>query len=352
MRSEATSPMNYLSYLERRLYEGANYRLRTLAKGRFASKCRPTSITMLMTERCNARCIHCDIWKNRGKEDGATSEQWKTLLKDLRTWLGPVQIVFTGGEALLNPSTIDLVRYGSSIGLFVELLSHGFWKDQNKIEMLANARPARITISLDGIGAVHNVVRGREEFFDRTERTIHTLMRMRQTLNSDLSIRLKTVIMRQNLTDVPKVAHFAQRLGLEVFYQPIEQNYNTEEDADWFSHSDTWPNDIQQATEVVRELKQLKAAGLPIVNSVAQLDAMISYFGDPSALRVAVQGHAAHEKQLCCSALTMLQIQANGDVTTCAAMASVGNIRQQSIRTIWEARPQWWESGCCLERRQ
>ncbi|HET8670202.1 MAG TPA: radical SAM protein [Candidatus Saccharimonadales bacterium] len=343
--------MSNLNYLRRRIYEGASYRLRSIAHGRWASHCRPTSITLLMTERCNARCVHCDIWKNRGQENRPTSLQWQTLLNDLRSWLGPVQVVFSGGEALLNPSTIDLVRYASSIGLFAELLTHGFWADQKKIEMLAAARAGRVTISLDGVGPVHDTVRGRGGFFDRTEQTIQTLLRMRRTLNSDLIIRLKTVIMKQNLADVCNVAHFAKSYGVEVFYQPIEQNYNTVEDPFWFHHSNTWPVDHESAIAVVRELKRLKSIGFPIVNSERQLDAMIVYFKDPAMHRVAVQAHAAHEKELACSALTTLQIQANGDVTTCAAMAPIGNIKAQPIREIWRTRPRWWESGCCLERR-
>jgi MoaA/NifB/PqqE/SkfB family radical SAM enzyme len=343
--------MTSLDNVRRRLYLGANYRLRTFANGRWASQCRPTSIALLLSERCNARCIHCDIWKNRGKEDRPSREQWQTLLNDLRVWLGPVHVVFSGGEAMLNPLTIELVQYASSRGLFVELLTHGFWEDQKKIEKLVVAKPARVTISLDGVGAVHNVVRGREGFFDKTAKTIQTLLRMRKALASPLRIRLKTVIMRQNVNDVCNVARFAQRNDLEVFYQPIEQNYNTVEDQLWFQHSETWPSDTQKVVGVVQELKQLKLDGLPIVNSQRQLDAMIPYFQDPAKHRVAVQAHAAHEKRLSCSALITLQIQANGDVTTCAAMPSFANIEHGSIREIWNARPRWWESGCCLDRR-
>lgn len=343
--------MTSVNYLRRRVYEGANYRLRTFANGRWASHCRPTSIALLMTERCNARCIHCDIWKNRGKEDRPSREQWQTLLDDLRVWLGPVQVTFSGGEALLNRLTIELVQYASSRRLFVELLTHGFWEDQKKIEMLVAARPARVTISLDGVGAIHNTVRGREGFFDKTAKTIETLLRMRKTSASPLTIRLKTVIMKQNLTDVCNVARFAQRHNLEVFYQPIEQTYNTIEDRLWFQHSETWPDDIPKAVGVVQELRQLKLGGFPIVNSEKQLDAMIPYFQDPATHRVSVQAHQAHEKKLSCSALTTLQVQANGDVTICAAMPSIGNFKDSPIREIWNHRPRWWESGCCLERR-
>src|SRR5262249_43933863 len=164
-----------------------------------------------MTERCNARCIHCDIWKNRGPEDRPAFDDWKGVLRDLRRWLGPVQVVLTGGEALLNPDTLTLLAYGSSIGLFIEILSHGYWPDQSKIEALAMARPARVTISLDGIGETHSLVRGRRDFAGRTGQTIQTLRAMRQEHCPEMSIRLKTVIMQQNLDDVCGLADFAAR---------------------------------------------------------------------------------------------------------------------------------------------
>src|SRR5215470_10199757 len=104
-----------LAYLYRRVHEGANYRLRTFAQGRFASHCRPTSVLFLLTELCNARCVHCDIWKNRGKEDSPSAEQWKSVLTELRDWLGPVQVVFTGGEALLKPFTAELAGHAHQL---------------------------------------------------------------------------------------------------------------------------------------------------------------------------------------------------------------------------------------------
>ncbi|MGZ8842673.1 MAG: radical SAM protein [Pyrinomonadaceae bacterium] len=335
----------------RRLYAGVNYRLRTFAAGSFTARCRPTSIALLMTERCNARCIHCDIWKNRGPEERPTLDQWKPVLSDLRQWLGPVQIVLTGGEALLNRDTLALAAHAGSLGLFVELLSHGYWEDQTKFEAISLAGVSRVTISFDGVGDTHSLIRGREDFAIRTSRTIQTLRQMRQTHSPEMSIRLKTVIMSQNLDDVCNVAWFAKLNGLEVFYQPIEQNYNTPEDSNWFEHSDTWPADSKKAVKVVTQLCELKKQGLPIANTLAQLELMIPYFAAPENSRVAVQSHTAHENQLLCSAMTTLQIQANGDVRACAAKGPIGNIKSQSIRRIWETRPSWWREGCCLEAR-
>src|SRR5215471_4164876 len=292
----------------KRAYEGVNYRLRTFAGGRLADHCRPTFVAVLLSERCNARSVHCDIWKNRGKEDSPTFEQWKGMLTELRRWLGPIQTTLTGGEAMLKPFAIDLVTHGVSIGLFMELLTHGYWPDQSKIEKLALANPWRVTVSLDGLGKTHSRIRGRENFFEMTSTTLRTLQRVRRENKLDFIILLKNVIMDRNLDEAHDVARFAQDGGMQVFYQPIEQNYNTPEDARWFESSENWPKDPAKAV-------------------------------------------AAVERRQSCTALTNLQIQSNGDVTTCTGQPPVGNVKTGSIRRIWETRPRVWEDGCCLQRR-
>ena len=56
--------------------------------------------------------------------------------------------------------------------------------------------------------------------------------------------------MEHNLHDVSEMARYARAHDLEVFYQPIEQNYNTPEDPTWFQHSDNWPRDRERAGKI------------------------------------------------------------------------------------------------------
>jgi MoaA/NifB/PqqE/SkfB family radical SAM enzyme len=337
--------------VRRRTYMAANYRLRTIAGGRWADHCRPTDIGFLMTNLCNAKCVHCDIWKNKGKDDTPTVEQYKETLSEMREWLGPVHVFFSGGEALLRPYVPELLAHAAGIGLFAEVLTHGYWDDQSKIEKVAQANPARVTVSLDGIGEAHTKIRGKEKFFEKTTRTLDTLKRIRAEHRLGYAVRLKTVIMEHNLHDVANVARYASENGFEVFYQAVEQNYNTPEDPRWFETSENWPRNTERAVDAVRELIELKKQGLPVRNSFQQLDTMIPYFRNPDAMRVSVQQHTAHLKHAICSALTSIQVMPNGDVLTCFGMPSVGNIRTQSIREIWANRPQWWKGGCCHEKR-
>jgi len=337
--------------LYKRIYEAWNYRLRNVADGHWAGYCRPTSIVFLLTERCNAKCLHCDIWKNTGREDSPQAEQWKQVVSDLRRWLGPVQIVFSGGEALMKPFTTDLAAHAVSEGLFLEVLTHGYWEDQSKIERLARTKLWKVTISLDGLGDTHTLVRGRPKFWERTLRSIETLQRIQKDERLNYTIRLKTVIMSHNLHEATEIARFGNVEGMEVFYQAIEQNYNTPDDANWYLNSENWPKDPALAVATVEKLIELKRQGHRIANSHQQLEAMVSYFRDPAASRVAIMTHNAHEARRSCSALTTLQLQANGDVTVCTGADRIGNVKQQPIREMWEKRPKLWESGCCLEKR-
>jgi MoaA/NifB/PqqE/SkfB family radical SAM enzyme len=328
--------------------DAINWRLRTFNHGRWAGYCRPSAVVIVLTMRCTAHCVHCDIWKRRGREeDLATLDDWKRFLSDVRGWLGRAQVVITGGEALLNPHAAKLLAHGSSLGLRMELLTHGYWRDKAKIEEAARARPWRFTVSMDGVGAAHSLVRGREDFWEKASGSVNMLMRLRKEERLGYAIRLKTVIMEHNLHDACNVARFAAANGLEVLYQPIEQNYDTPQDAEWFKHSANWPRDPEKAVSVVHELIDLKRQGLPICNNMGELEMMVPYFRDPERSQAAVQLHAGPGDSPVCCALTTLQMEPNGDAGACFVKPPIGNIKTASIRAIWNNRPRWWESGCC-----
>ncbi|RIK77550.1 MAG: hypothetical protein DCC67_12550 [Planctomycetota bacterium] len=339
------------NWLRKRCRDAVSYRLRTWGDGRWASYCRPTWISFLITERCNARCVHCNIWQNRGPEDSPTFEQWCAALLDLRRWLGPMHVCITGGEALLKPFTPELVAYGSSLGAFVEVLTHGYWKDQSRIERLALANPWRITVSLDGVDETHDEVRGREGFVRYTRKTLETLLALRRARRLRFSIRLKTVVMARNLHALEELAEFATQDGVDILFQPIERNYNSPDDPHWYLHSANWPQDPAAAVRSIERLIELKRDGRAIANTVAELRVMQSYFLDPEGWQVSVKTHTSHERRAACTALNLFQAQSNGDVRVCCCRDPVGNIKTARPRDIWRNRPHWWADGCCMDSR-
>jgi MoaA/NifB/PqqE/SkfB family radical SAM enzyme len=83
------------------------------------------------------------------------------------------------------------------------------------------------------------------------------------------------------------------------------------------------------------------------------MEAMIPYFQNPDAMRVAVQSHTAHLLHPVCSALSNIQILPNGDVLACYGIPPIGNIRTTPIREIWHNRSAWWLLyGAALHHRR
>jgi len=177
------------------------------------------------------------------------------------------------------------------------------------------------------------------------------LKRWRKEGHLKFVVRLKTVIMQQNLGGAGEVARFAREHDFEVFYQPVERNYNTPHVPNWYQTSANWPTDSARCRTVIEELLRMQDDGYPIANSRTQLRRMIEYFEDPQRLMVRTEAHAAHEAKASCASLTTLQVQPNGEVVTCTAMPPIGNISDTPIRQLWRTRPPWWLGGCCMGAR-
>ena len=310
----------------------------------------PSTFVIRVTDRCPLRCVHCTDWSADSAGE-LTTGQWIDILDDIARWPGRCHTILTGGEPLQRDDLDQLARHASRRGLTCTVFTHGGNLGVARLARLVDAGVRCLRVSLDGIGETHSRIRGREKFWERTSRSIETLRRLRRERDLRYTVRLKHVIMAHNLTDTIEVARLANQEGFHVFYQPIEQNYNTPEDPQWFLHNDNWPKDTAQAARNVRELIRLKREGWHIANSYAQLEAMIPYFENPDAHRVAVMSHAAHEARRSCTALVHMQFQANGDVVACSGVPPIGNIKRTPIREIWKNRPRYWESGCCLEKR-
>ncbi|HEY7889390.1 MAG TPA: radical SAM protein [Steroidobacteraceae bacterium] len=117
-------------------------------------------MTLLLSERCNSRCITCDYWRHgRADLDLASVRE---LLPSLRR-LGTATVVLSGGEPLVNREWADIASLLAAEGLEVWLLTSG-------LSLAKHARRAgqlfrSITVSLDGTDpATYAAIRGVDAF--------------------------------------------------------------------------------------------------------------------------------------------------------------------------------------------
>src|SRR3954462_87425 len=81
-------------------------------------------VILMPHSACNCRCVMCDIWKGNKNLRQLTEEDVQGLLSSLKKF-GTRQIVFSGGEALLNPNFFQLCRMLKKEKMHITLLSTG-----------------------------------------------------------------------------------------------------------------------------------------------------------------------------------------------------------------------------------
>lgn len=173
---------------------------------------RPLSVACILTNRCNFRCVYCDIPDHADKE--MSTAQWKNGLTELAA-AGLLRASFSGGEALLRPDALEIIAHARTLGLSTSLNSNG-WLTDAQLDQLAPLLDV-LMVSIDGPKAEHDAARRKP---GSQQRALAVLQRARQLGVATTSI---TVLTPANLHVVEPVLELAKQHGFWAYFQPAYQ---------------------------------------------------------------------------------------------------------------------------------
>ncbi len=167
----------------------------------------PTSAFLSVTMLCNSRCIHCDIWKNRGM-DFLPVDIYKKLPSTLQ------MVDITGGEPFLRNDIPEIVRVIRSTCPKTRVLitTNGFLpaKIKKYIGAIVAADPhIALRLSLDGWGKTHEKVRGIPHAF---EKVMETIAIVKEAGVKDIGLTF--TLMKINQHELKKVYDYCRKQGL------------------------------------------------------------------------------------------------------------------------------------------
>lgn len=162
-----------------------------------------------VTHRCNARCVMCNIWKG-DTPDRLAPEHMRKLPVGLRT------INLSGGEPFLRDDLVEFVRQvrEQCPQAVITISTNAFLPDRiaEKVPELRRIDPdIRLAVSLDGLAAAHDRIRGVPGAYDRARGLIDRLAG-----DGYCGLRLSMTLSRENLDQLTDVAMLADELGLEL----------------------------------------------------------------------------------------------------------------------------------------
>ncbi len=178
----------------------------------------PTLGTLLVTYRCNLRCRVCDLPRRaldrrRRGETELDTRAYEAVLRDMKA-IGVAGVGASGGEPMLRGDLLDLLAYGTRLGLHMHLNSDGF-RVSETARALVRTGIRSANISLDGATAeVHDRARRRAGAFEDAVGALTGLARARRSPRS-LKLTAVCVLTSENLEDVEDIARTAFEAGAD-----------------------------------------------------------------------------------------------------------------------------------------
>ena len=87
-----------------------------------SSFAKPELFYLKLTNHCNFKCKHCDIWKNKDTKD-LTLDDWSKAIKNLKNFCH--EITISGGEPLLYPNFWGIITLLQKQGIKINLNTNG-----------------------------------------------------------------------------------------------------------------------------------------------------------------------------------------------------------------------------------
>ncbi|WP_424006841.1 TIGR04053 family radical SAM/SPASM domain-containing protein [Haloferax denitrificans] len=171
---------------------------------------RPFVLIWEVTQACDLACDHCRADATPARHpDELTSAEGTRLLEQAREF-GPGQlVVLSGGDPLARPDLVDLVEYGTDLGLRMTLTPSGTSSlTPETVADLADAGVRRMALSLDGATAAsHDAFRGEDGSFDQT------VAAARAAREAGLPLQINTTVCAETVDELPALCDLVADLG-------------------------------------------------------------------------------------------------------------------------------------------
>jgi MoaA/NifB/PqqE/SkfB family radical SAM enzyme len=107
---------------------------------------KPLQCSLYVTDRCNLDCAYCTEYDNSRPHPSIDDlKKWVRKIREL----GTMRIALVGGEPLIHPDIVELVRYCRELGFATSLTTNGFLLTRNLVAQLEEAGLQVMQISVD-----------------------------------------------------------------------------------------------------------------------------------------------------------------------------------------------------------
>ncbi len=256
---------------------------------------RPLTIEWDMTYRCPCSCVHC-YQRNNNVEKELTRDEIFSVIDDLNL-LGAFEYKISGGDPLVRKDIFEILSYLSNKQVKIIFYTSGFFMNEENCKKLAETGITCVETTLLGLDSMtHDHLSNCKGAFNQIIYGVKLLSHL------NIPVRIKFMLLHQNFNQMEHINKLAEELSLNIDPVPFL----------WCVH------------------KESEDTILPFRLTFEEQKEYFSKYPIVPVKKSFVSCNAGKYK---------LAISPDGHVKACGAYTdeySVGNLRLQNIKEIWQ----------------
>ena len=250
------------------------------------------------------------------------------VIDALQSWVTDYQLEmspsfhFTGGEPFLHEDLMDILAYVGERKCTTALMSNGILITGDIARQLKQLGVSEVQVSMDGMEAVHDDIRGKGSFR-------RALVGIENLLANGVDTSINFTLSRINIEETDGLVSLAEEMGIGAvtFSRLVACGRGNE-----ISDQMLTP---QELADFYQKVKQRQAGSKVSFTSRDPLFTVATMEEDVPETEFPLGG--------CAAGVFGITIAADGSVMPCRRMdLSIGNIRETPFRELWAESPVLW----------
>jgi MoaA/NifB/PqqE/SkfB family radical SAM enzyme len=274
------------------------------------------TLVIAVADRCDQRCLHCQIWSARDRPAGLGTAE-RLAVADDAIACGVEQVLLTGGEPLLSHDLWPVANRLRAAGVRLMLATNGMLLERHAVPVARLF--AEVYVSLDAATApAHDRLRG-VAAFERLARGIAAL----RGCSAAVGIVARCTLHAGNLGELPAIVATARGLGFDHCSFLALDASSSAFGGDAELRRRLVPSPAQVAA-FLEGVERMAAGGLLDDGFVLEDAAKLRRIGRQLA---ASAGQGRHERPACDAPWWSAVVEADGSVRPCFFHEPVGDAR-------------------------
>ena len=316
----------------------------------------PQSVTFELTLRCNLSCQMCpldlprimhdksdpDFIKSRQQAELST-EEVKRVITDIAE-MGVGDMTITGGEVFLRKDVFEIVEHITATPIHLCINTNGWFLRPDEARQLVSLKPHALSISIDGPDDLHDEIRRGKGSFRRLLEGIRNVQEAKRELGVKRpKIGITVTVSALNQHRYSEVLDWLKDTGVDtvdfdyMFYTTPEHNEQTEKLIPLPVHHKEEDQDLPMYLRQV-DGQALYEESQKAIRKGEEYGISIG-FGPPLKTPEEMERRFLDDEyafvEKCFYPWKTFRISPYGDVYYCSIDVAFGNVRDKSVKEIW-----------------